>query len=88
MDLPGAIALAQRARGPRRRPSTGWGSLTPTEQSVVELAAQGLSNPEIAARLYISRGTVKTHLAYVYAKLGAANRTDLTRLATLRDQLR
>ena len=88
MDLPDAIALAQRSRGPRRRPSTGWDSLTPTEQSVVGLAAQGLSNPEIAARLYISRGTVKTHLAHVYAKLGATNRTDLTRLATLRDQAR
>jgi DNA-binding NarL/FixJ family response regulator len=84
MDLPGAIALAQRARGPRRRPSTGWDSLTPTEQSVVELAARGLSNPDIAARLYVSRGTVKTHLAHVYAKLGVANRTDLTRLVTLR----
>lgn len=86
MNLPDAIALAQRSRGPRRRPATGWESLTPTENSVVELAVQGLSNPDIAARLYISRGTVKTHLAHIYAKLGAANRTDLTRLALLRDQ--
>ena len=52
----------------------------------IALAAQGLSNPDIAARLYISRGTVKTHLAHVYAKLGVVNRTDLARLATLRDQ--
>jgi predicted ATPase/DNA-binding CsgD family transcriptional regulator len=86
MDLAEAVAYAQRARGPRRRPATGWASLTPTEQSVVALAAQGLSNPDIAARLYVSRGTVKTHLAHVYAKLGVANRTDLARLAAERAQ--
>jgi DNA-binding CsgD family transcriptional regulator len=82
-----AIALVQRARGPRRRPSTGWDSLTPTERSVVELAALGLTNPEIGTRLYIGRGTVKTHLAHVYAKLGVANRTELSRYAsTLAEQ--
>jgi DNA-binding CsgD family transcriptional regulator len=77
-----AIALVQRARGPRRRPASGWDSLTPTERSVVELAALGLTNPEIGTRLYIGRGTVKTHLAHVYAKLGVANRTELTRYAS------
>lgn len=77
-----AIELVQRARGPRRRPLSGWDSLTPTELSVVELAALGLSNPEIGARLYIGRGTVKTHLAHVYAKLGVANRTELARVVT------
>jgi len=77
-----ALQLAQRARGPRRRPSSGWDSLTPTELSVVELATLGLSNPEIGARLYIGRGTVKTHLAHVYAKLGVANRTELARIAS------
>ena len=76
-----AIALAGRARGPRRRPASGWESLTPTERSVVELAVLGLTNPEIGTRLYIGRGTVKTHLAHVYAKLGVANRTELTRFA-------
>ena len=45
------------------------------------LAAQGLSNPDIAARLFVSRGTVKTHLAHIYAKLQIANRTELARLA-------
>jgi predicted ATPase/DNA-binding CsgD family transcriptional regulator len=81
MDLRDAISYAARARGPRRRPDSGWESLTPTERSVVDLAVQGLSNPEIAARLFMGRGTVKTHLAHVYAKLGVANRTELARLA-------
>jgi predicted ATPase/DNA-binding CsgD family transcriptional regulator len=79
MDLREALAYAARARGPRRRPDTGWDSLTPTELSVVELTVQGLSNPEIAGRLFMSRGTVKTHLGHVYGKLGIANRTELAR---------
>jgi DNA-binding NarL/FixJ family response regulator len=41
------------------------------------LAADGLTNPEIGARLFMSRSTVKTHLSHVYAKLGVANRTEL-----------
>ncbi|WP_219415902.1 helix-turn-helix transcriptional regulator [Pseudonocardia nigra] len=82
MDLRAAAAYAGRARGARGRPTSGWGSLTPTEREVVELAVQGLSNPEIGTRLFMSRGTVKTHLAHVYAKLAVANRTELARLAT------
>lgn len=79
LEIDEAVEYATRARGPRRRPETGWDSLTPTERSVVELAVAGLSNPEIAARLFMSRGTVKTHLAHVYPKLGVANRTELAR---------
>lgn len=81
LELPEAIAYATRARGPRDRPDSGWESLTPTEQSVVDLAIAGLNNPQIAERLYMSRGTVKAHLGHVYAKLGVANRTELARLA-------
>lgn len=81
LDLRAAAAYAGRARGPRGRPTSGWGSLTPTEREVVDLAVEGLSNPQIGARLFMSRGTVKTHLAHVYAKLAVANRTELARLA-------
>ncbi|MFD6155809.1 LuxR C-terminal-related transcriptional regulator [Nocardia sp. NPDC060256] len=80
MGIAQAIDYATKARGKRNRPDSGWASLTPMERSVVDLAVDGLSNPEIAARLFISRGTVKTHLAHVYAKLGIANRTELARL--------
>jgi predicted ATPase/DNA-binding CsgD family transcriptional regulator/class 3 adenylate cyclase len=77
LTLDEAVAYVRRARGSRRRPASGWGSLTPTELDVVRLVVDGLSNPEIGSRLFMSRGTVKTHLAHVYAKLGVANRTEL-----------
>ena len=77
LSLDDATAYARRARGSRRRPDHGWASLTPAEVEVVALAADGLTNPEIGARLFMSRSTVKTHLSHVYAKLGVANRTEL-----------
>jgi DNA-binding CsgD family transcriptional regulator len=77
-----AIAYAQRGRGERRRPTTGWESLTPTELNVVECAREGLSNKDIAARLFISPRTVQTHLTHIYAKLGVTTRTQLVREAT------
>ncbi len=66
-----------RSRGKRGRPSTGWDSLTPTEGRVADLVAQGLTNREIGERLFISPGTVKTHLVHMYAKLAMRNRTDV-----------
>lgn len=80
-DVRAAVEYARRARGKRGRPASGWASLTPAEQSVVRLAADGLSNPDIGSRLYMSRSTVKTHLSHVYAKLGVTNRTELANLA-------
>ena len=79
-----AVAYARRARGDRKRPTTGWDSLTPTERQVVELAAQGLTNPEIGKRLFIGRGTVKTHLSHVYAKLNVSSRAELAAAASRR----
>jgi predicted ATPase/class 3 adenylate cyclase/DNA-binding CsgD family transcriptional regulator len=84
LSLEEAAAYASRARGERKRPSTGWGSLTPTEVEVVALAAQGLSNAEIGRRLFISAGTAKVHLSHVYAKLGVANRVELAAQASAR----
>jgi predicted ATPase/DNA-binding CsgD family transcriptional regulator len=72
-----AISYALRSRGKRERALAGWASLTPTEAETAKLAASGLSNPEIAARLFMSRSTVKTHLSRAYAKLGVSNRVEL-----------
>lgn len=81
MSLDEVVAYAARLRPPRRRPSSDWPSLTPAEREVVGLVVEGLSNPEIAVRLFMSRATVKTHLSHVYAKVGVANRTELATVA-------
>ena len=78
LQLDELVAYVQRARGERKRPNSVWDSLTPTELDVVARAAKGLSNPEIGEQMFISAGTVKTHLAHVYGKLHVANRTELT----------
>jgi predicted ATPase/class 3 adenylate cyclase/DNA-binding CsgD family transcriptional regulator len=77
LTLDDAIAYARRARGERKRPSHGWDGLTPMERQVADLAVAGLSNAQIAERLFIGRETVKTHLSNAYAKVGVANRTQL-----------
>jgi DNA-binding CsgD family transcriptional regulator len=76
-----AIAYAQRGRGERKRPSSGWASLTPTELAVVRLVAEGLANKDIATRLCMSPRTVETHLTHVYAKLGLSSRVQLAKEA-------
>ncbi len=81
LSLDEAIAYAQRGHGERKRPSTGWGSLTPTELDVVRLVSQGLGNKDIAARLFISHRTVQTHLTHVYSKLGITSRVQLAQEA-------
>jgi DNA-binding CsgD family transcriptional regulator len=89
-DLARANALLRLAgvqrgvRGPRKRPQFGWESLTPTERTVVALVADGLTNPQIGERLFISRRTVQAHLAHVFAKLGISSRTQLAAQVALR----
>jgi DNA-binding CsgD family transcriptional regulator len=81
LSLREAVAYAQRGRGRRTSATHGWASLTPVERQLVERASQGMSNPDIARELFISRNTVKVYLSRAYAKLGVANRTELARLA-------
>jgi DNA-binding CsgD family transcriptional regulator len=76
-----AIAYAQRGRGERKRPSSGWASLTPTELDVVRFVEKGLGNKDIAQRLFISHRTVQTHLTHVYTKLGLTSRVQLAQEA-------
>ncbi len=79
-----AVAYAARARGERKRPSSGWDALTPMENQVVALAAEGLTNPQIAERLFVARGTVKIHLSHIFSKLGVSTRAELAAAATRR----
>ncbi|NIK61343.1 helix-turn-helix transcriptional regulator [Kribbella shirazensis] len=73
--------VAGRQQRPRPGPVTGWASLTPAELRVVELAALGATNKEIAQRLWISPYTVDTHMRHSLAKLGLRSRVALARLA-------
>jgi predicted ATPase/DNA-binding CsgD family transcriptional regulator len=84
MSLEEASSYCARGRGERKRPSFGWGSLTPTELEVVRHVAQGLTNPEVARRLFVSRSTVKAHLAHIFAKTGVSTRAELAAQATRR----
>jgi DNA-binding CsgD family transcriptional regulator/tetratricopeptide (TPR) repeat protein len=79
MSLDGAIAYAVRGRGIRRRPRSGWASLTPTELEVVRLVAEGLTNPQIGERLFVSPRTVQTHLSNIFPKLAVRSRKELAR---------
>jgi len=74
-----AVAYARRGRGSRSRPMHGWGSLTRAELGVADLAADGLTNAQIAERLFISISTVQSHLSRVFAKLGLESRSQLAR---------
>ncbi len=76
-----AMAYAQRGRGERKRPTSGWGSLTPAERDVVRLVSEGLGNKDIGTRLFISPRTVQTHLTHVYTKLGLTSRVQLVQEA-------
>jgi DNA-binding NarL/FixJ family response regulator len=80
-DLERAQARLRRAgvrhRHVRQRPKTGWEALTETERRVAALVAEGRSNPDIAAKLYLSRRTVRNHVSHILAKLGLSSRVEL-----------
>jgi len=82
-----------RAHGIRRGPHAkhrtdrrGWASLTPAETTVAKLVGEGMSNPEIAAKLLLSRRTVATHVSHILKKLGVHSRTDIARETALRSK--
>ncbi|HYB87647.1 MAG TPA: LuxR C-terminal-related transcriptional regulator, partial [Streptosporangiaceae bacterium] len=85
LTLDDAVAYAARKGGGRKRPATGWASLTPAELEVVRLVGEGLRNDAIARRLFIAPGTVKVHLSHIFAKLGITTRAELAAQAASQD---
>jgi DNA-binding CsgD family transcriptional regulator len=73
------LGVGRRVVRPRAR--AGWDSLTVSELRVVEVVAEGATNPEVAKRLGVSPHTVNTHLRNAYSKLKINSRAELTRLA-------
>jgi DNA-binding CsgD family transcriptional regulator len=74
-------------RGPHakhRRAQSGWDSLTATEIKIAAFVEEGLSNPEIAAKLLLSRRTVATHVSHILKKLNVNSRIDIARESALR----
>jgi DNA-binding CsgD family transcriptional regulator/tetratricopeptide (TPR) repeat protein len=74
-------------RGPHarhRRAQSGWDSLTATEIKIAAFVEEGLSNPEIAGRMLLSRRTVGTHVSHILRKLDVHSRTDIARESALR----
>jgi len=63
------------------RPAFGWDSLTDTERTITDLVAQGLSNRQVASRVFLSTHTVAFHLRHVFWKLGVSSRVQLARIS-------
>ncbi|MEZ0239992.1 MAG: LuxR C-terminal-related transcriptional regulator, partial [Chloroflexota bacterium] len=84
----GAPEWAARARAELGRISgraPGGDELTPTETRVAELVAEGLTNQEVAARLFVTVRTVETNLTRIYQKLGLRSRTELAKRMAQRE---
>jgi DNA-binding CsgD family transcriptional regulator len=78
--------MAQVELEPRwapHRPSIGWASLTDSERRLAALVSEGMTNRQVAERLFISRHTVDTHLRHIFAKLGINSRVGLARLVAV-----
>ena len=81
------VRSSLRELGVRRRlvtaepETTGWAAMTPAEVTVARLVAEGLTNRQVAERLFLSPHTVNSHLRHVFSKLGINSRVELARIA-------
>jgi DNA-binding CsgD family transcriptional regulator len=83
----GGVRSTGRPHGTKSgRPVCCWDSLTNTERRVAALVAEGLTNREVAERLFLSRHTVDFHLRRVYLKLHINSRVQLARLVVEQDR--
>jgi DNA-binding CsgD family transcriptional regulator len=65
---------------------TGWASLTDTEREVANLVAEGLTNREVAGKLFLSRHTVDFHLRQIFRKLDIASRVGVVHVVLERSR--
>ena len=79
-----ALGIRRGPHGKHRRAVSGWDSLTDSELKIAAFVEEGLSNPDIAARLMLSRRTVATHVSHILKKLNVTTRTDIARESALR----
>ena len=75
----GVVMHLEGGTGRADRPVLGLAGLTDTERAIVDLVAQGLTNRQIADRVFISRHTVDFHLRSIFRKVDVTSRIDLTR---------
>ena len=80
-----AHGVMRGAQGPRGSLKSGWESLTGTERRVATLLAEGLSNPDIAGRMFTSRRAVQYYVSNILVKLGLSSRVELVTLIARRD---
>jgi DNA-binding CsgD family transcriptional regulator len=81
-DVPSSRRPVRTSRS--SRPTYGWDSLTEAEQSVTDLVADGLTNRQVASRLFLSPHTVDSHLRHIFRKLDINSRVELVRIVTTR----
>jgi DNA-binding CsgD family transcriptional regulator len=74
------LGVRRQHRTPSARPAAGWESLTETEQVTAALVAEGLTNQQVAERMYLSPHTVAFHLKQVFRKLDIGSRVELARM--------
>jgi DNA-binding CsgD family transcriptional regulator/tetratricopeptide (TPR) repeat protein len=75
--------VGKRKRTRPTEPTTGLNALSKTEQAVIRLISQGLTNKQIASRMFVSHRTVDTHVSHSLAKLGMSSRVQLAGLVNI-----